>query len=93
MLNINRPAVFRQYHGTDIIRYDDTTVKIFTYGYGSKRNSVGSDPNKFFTKPFGDNMHQIASFLHLYLQNNTGKLDLHLVDIIKKIKSYTLLVY
>ena len=57
MLNIKRPGVLRQYYGADITRYADNSVKRFTYGYGSERNSVGLDPNKFVTKPFDDNMH------------------------------------
>ena len=68
ILNIERPAVLQQYYGADIINHGDTTVKRYTYGYGSKRNSVGSDPHKCVTKPFDDDMHQIANYLHLYLK-------------------------
>ena len=57
-----RPAVFRQYHGADITRYTDTSMTRVAYTYVSKQNSVGSDDNKFVTKPFDDNMHQISSF-------------------------------
>ena len=36
MLNINRPAVLRQYYGCNIQNYGDGTTKRVTYGYGSK---------------------------------------------------------
>ena len=52
MSNIDRPTVLKQYYGTDITRHDDTSVTRFTYGYGSKRNSVRSDPDTLVTKPF-----------------------------------------
>ena len=45
MLNIARLGALRQYYGRNIGFKSKIIVTRVTYGYGSKRNSVGTDPN------------------------------------------------
>ena len=77
MMNILRPGVLRQYYGrnvdgADIGESDGTTIKRATYGFNS---SVGTDPDKFITKPFDDNLISISNLIMNKLRNhNNGEL-------------------
>ena len=63
ILNINRPTVLRQYYRADITVHADTFVVRVTYGYGSNKNSVESDPNKSITKHSTITCIELHSFL------------------------------
>jgi len=72
MMNISRPGVLRQYYGLDVGEREGNTIKRATYGFNS---SVGTDPNKFITKPFDSNLIGISNLIMNKLRNhNNGEL-------------------
>ena len=81
MLNIARPGVLRQYYGRNICFKSKDVVTRVTYGYGAKRNSVGTDPNKFVTKPFDKYLHYIATYLKEFLTLNKKEFNLSNLDL------------
>ena len=72
MMNISRPGVLRQYYGRNVGDIVGNTVKRATYGY---KSSVGTDPDKFITKPFDNNLICISNIIMTKLRNhNNGSL-------------------
>ena len=67
MLNILRPAVLRQYYGINKSMICIDIVSRCTYGFGSKRNNVCMDSNKFATRTFNENMKSIAQYLNKFI--------------------------
>ena len=65
MLNITRPAVLRQYYGCDMGSPRNKIIKRATYSY---KSYVGTDPSKFITKPFDNNLKKMASILMTQLR-------------------------
>ena len=57
MLKVNRLGALRKYYGRNISYKLNDIVTIVTYGFESKRNSVGTDPDKFVTKSFDKYMY------------------------------------
>ena len=53
MINILRPGVIRQYYGMNKGVVNNDIISRATYGL---KSHVGTDPNKFITKPFDINM-------------------------------------
>ena len=68
MLNLTRPrpAAVRQYYGSDHRSLNRNVIERATYGYNNDRNPLGTDPLKYVTKPFDDNLQAIASYLNYY---------------------------
>ena len=64
LLNVSRPAVLRQYYGTNVGTKKDGKIKIrATYGLSVLKNSVGTDPLKFVTKPFNKYLYRISLYV------------------------------
>ena len=75
ILNMFRPAILRQYYGVNQSILCSDIVSRCTYGFGSKRNNVCMDPNKFVTKPFDNNIFYIAHYLKMLLCKNSKNLN------------------
>ena len=72
MMNISRPGVLRQYYGRNVGDFVGQTIKRATYGY---KSAVGTDPDKFITKPFDNNLVCISNIIMTKLRNhNKGAL-------------------
>ena len=93
MLNIARPGALRQYYGRNISFKSKGVVTRVTYGYGGKRNSVGTNPNKFVTKPFDKYLHYIASYLKEFLFVNKKEFNLLNLDLSHEFDSCVILKY
>ena len=63
------------------------------YGFVSKRNNVGMDPNKFVTKPFDKNMKNITVYLKMLLCKNSTLLELDNLNLTHGVHSYAILSY
>ena len=91
MLNVNRPGVSRQYYGSDVRYLSHDVIARVTCGHGSKRNSVGTDPNKFVTKPFYHSILYMASYLRTHLCKNIIEFNLSSLDLRHKFDSCIIL--
>ena len=65
-LNINRPAVLRQYFGKEIIPTSANEKHIHHYNYvsGSETSSVGMDPRHFITRRLNPSMEYTTNESH-----------------------------
>ena len=64
LLNVSRPAVLRQYYGTNVGTKKDGKIKIrATYGLSVLKNSVGTDPLKCVTKPFNKYLYRMSLYV------------------------------
>lgn len=93
ILNVSRPRVLRQYYGCDLCYKSHDIITRVTYGYGSKRNSVGTDPNKFVTKPLDYNMVYMASYIRICLCRYATELNLSSPDLVHELDSCVILDY
>ena len=57
MSNIKHTGALMQYYSRYIFFKSNGIVTRVTYGYGSKLNSVGTDPNEFVTIPLDKYLH------------------------------------
>ena len=75
MLNVNRPGLLRQYYGCDVCYKSHYIITRVLYGYGSKRNSIRTDPSKFVTKPFDYNMLYMAPYIRRFFYRNATEFN------------------
>ena len=90
-LNINRPAVIRQYFGLTV---NDST-KRYTYPKVTSVGgvSLGTDPNNFITRPMNKDMYNIGNKLRQLLISNRSILNLEEVNLDNHFNHMTLLTY
>ena len=93
MLNTTRPAVLRQYYGSNKTKSEENVVQRATYGYNNGTNPVGTDPLKYITKPFDHNLTNIASALQEYCNLHQQYLNLDELNLNTPFNSCTALIY
>ena len=91
-LNILRPAVLRQYFGTDI-EEDGDEVKRYTYGSGLGSSSVGMDPLNYVTRPWNAHMLAMSTEIQEILHSNRKLFNLDKCNIITRFNHITILIY
>ena len=91
MLNLNRPAVIRQYFG----KVNTVSNNRFTYGASKSLGSisVGTDPHNFITRKMTNHMTLVSNSLTKLLQTNRHKLNLNDCDIDNPFNHCTVLLY
>ena len=84
-LNITRPAVLRQYFGTQLqsSSNNDKHTRSYTYGLGTGTSSVGMGPYSFVTREMTPGMKYIANELREILCSNMHDFNLVGVDLSK----------
>ena len=94
-LNILRPAVIRQYYGSnvDVIQESSELIRRYTYGYGSDTPSVGIDPYNFVTRKMTYEMEYIATELYEILLHNKKFLKYESVDLSQIFNHCTVIMY
>ena len=93
-LNVDRPAVLRQYYGMDVI--DKKSKEIIgrrTYGINENVTMIGTDPTGFVTKPFGYYLLKISNVLTKHLRENIKLFSLEHADLSKVFNHCTILLY
>ena len=90
MLNILRPGVIRQYYGMDSGIIQQDSINRATYGF---KSHVGTDPNKFITKPFDINMKLMSNYLMNQLRLHDGGRYLKEMDLSIDFNSVVVLPY
>ena len=90
MLNILRPGVICQYYGMDRGVIHNHSIKRATYGF---KSHVGTDPNKFITKPFDMNMKLMSNYLMNQLRLHDGGYYLKEMDLSIDFNSVVVLPY
>ena len=91
MLNVRRPAVLRQYYGSDVER-NGNKVRA-TLGFYKGSQSEGSDRLKYPVKPFSRELEKMASYLKVLLNQNSVLYGLEEVDLIHDFNSCAVLLY
>ena len=91
-LNILRPAVLRQYFGTDIEDQGDK-VKRYTYGSGSGSSSVGMDPLNFVTRPWNTYILSMSNEIQCILNENKQFFNLDGCNMDLRFNHCTILIY
>ena len=91
-LNILRPAVLRQYFGTDIEVVGDK-VKRHTYGSGSGSSSVGMDPLNFVTRPWNTHILAMSNEIQSILNENIELFNLDMCNMDIRFNHCTILIY
>ena len=96
LLNINRPAVLRQYFGVNV---DDLSNVLpgmeyrYTYGNGTGLSSVGMDTSNFITRPFTPSLHIITRELHSLINSNVKFFNLESVNTSLKFNHCLILIH
>ena len=96
LLNINRPAVLRQYFG---VKFDELSNVVpgmeyrYTYEYGTGLSSVGMDPSNFVTRLFSPSLHIIVRELHMLINSNLQFFNLEPVNTSLKFIHCSILIY
>ena len=96
LLNINRPAVLRQYYG---VKFDEVCNIVpgmeyrYTYGNGTGLSSVGMDPSNFVTRPFSPSLHIIARELHSLINSNVKFFNVESVNTSLQFNHCSILIY
>ena len=91
-LNILRPAVLRQYFGTNIEEEGDK-VKRHTYGSGSGSSSVGMDPLNFVTRPWNTYTLAMSNEIQSILNENKKLFNLDDCNMDIRFNHCTVLIY
>ena len=91
-LNILRPAVLRQYFGTDVEEQGDK-VKRHTYGSGSGSSSVGMDPLNFVTRPWNARILAMSNEIQDILHDNKNMFNLNTCNMDARFNHCTILIY
>jgi hypothetical protein len=91
MLNVHRPAVLRQYYGSDIVN-DGCRLRA-TLGFYKGSQVEGSDRLKFTVKPFSNEIHNMADYLKSLLNDNSKYYGLDDVSLHHDFNSCALLMY
>ena len=97
-LNMERPAVLRQYYCCDLLpapAISNTKKTVYRYSYAISvgTTSVGTDPTQFVTRKMHPTMDLISKDLHNLLINNVEYFNLTSVDLTQKLNLCTMLIY
>ena len=92
-LNIKRPAVLRQYYGTEVGDDQLSIARRPAFGYLNKRQLEGTDRFNLIVKPFSEEMKTMAMYITNLLIENKNLLCLDGIDLSQCFNSCTILLY
>ena len=97
MVNVERPAVLRQYYGCDLLlipinSYGNRIMNRYSYTIFAGTTFVGTEPTQFVTRMI-PTMDLISNDLHKLFINNAERLNLLSVVLTQQLNHCTILIY